>query len=211
MIYGYTRGSNGTIDQRNQANKIKEYTAGMGVDVNYIEDTVSSGKPLTDRKIFEVLNLLEKDDILVCAELSRMARNTEEVLKVGRLAVERGATIVVLNPSLEINAGLNSKIMLTVLGMAAEIERYYVRSRTRLAFEVRKKLIEKDGYFISKEGKKIRQLGTPPGSKKQLKIEGQIEQLHGLVNKGVTQANIAKILGVSRHTIGRTLKRFPIA
>ncbi len=210
MIYGYMRGSNGDIDLKNQRRKIASCDICSGADVKYIEDTVSSGKKYEDRGIAGVVDNLAAGDLLIVAELSRMARNTEEVLRIGRLVIEKKAKMLILNPKIDFDGGLSSDILLTVLGLAANIERYYIKSRTRIAFEQKKAEIAKNGYFISKAGKKIRQLGTPPGSKKKLKLEDKIDEVHTLLKKGVTQASVAKIYDVSRHTIMRLLLRFPL-
>lgn len=208
MIYGYMRGSNGEIDLRNQRNKIDKCDLAKDETVVYVSDTVSSGAPYEKRLICKTVSDLAEGDLLIVAELSRMARNTEEVLMIGRLVVEKGAKLCILNPLINFDGGLSSDILLTVLGLASNIERYYIRSRTRIAFESRKAQIAKNGYFISKAGKKIRQLGTPPGSKKRLKLEDKLDEVRSLVAKGVSQSAIAKIFGVSRHTIMRLLQRF---
>lgn len=157
-----------------------------------------------------MVSKLKKGDTLIVAELSRMARNTEEVLRIGREVVDKGASLLVLNPRIDFDGGLSSDILLTVLGLASNIERYYIRSRTRISFEQKKKDIKRQGFFISKAGKKVRQLGTPLGSVKKLKLEDKLDEVHNLIRKGVSQSAVSKILDVSRHTVSRLLKRFPL-
>lgn len=209
MIYAYMRASNGDVDLNNQRKKIARCDFASQGKIEYISDTVSSGQPYEKRQISLVVEKLTVDDVLLVAELSRMARNTEEVLMIARLVVQKGAKLHILNPQIDFDGSLSSDILLTVLGLASNIERYYIRSRTRIAFEHKKQEIKDKGFFVSKAGKRIRQLGTIAGSKKKLKLEDKIKEVHGLISKGVNQASISKIYGVSRHTVRRLLERFP--
>ncbi|KAA0437934.1 MAG: helix-turn-helix domain-containing protein [Candidatus Thioglobus sp.] len=209
MIYAYMRASNGDVDLKNQRKKLEACEFVKGKDIEFISDTVSSGKPYEQRKIASVVDGLKAGDVLLVAELSRMARNTEEVLKIGRLCVDKGASLKILNPVIDFDGGMQSEILLTVLGMASNIERYYIKSRTSIALARKKQEILEKGYFTSKDGKRIRQLGTVKGSKKKLKLEDRKDEIFILLDKGLTQSSIAKLLDVSRHTISRFLIRFP--
>ncbi|KAA0437598.1 MAG: helix-turn-helix domain-containing protein [Candidatus Thioglobus sp.] len=209
MIYAYMRASNGDVDLKNQRKKLEACEFVKGKDIEFISDTVSSGKPYEQRKIASVVDGLKAGDVLLVAELSRMARNTEEVLKIGRLCVDKGASLKILNPVIDFDGGMQSEILLTVLGMASNIERYYIKSRTSIALARKKQEIAEKGYFTTKDGKRIRQLGTVKGSKKKLKLEDRKDEIFILLDKGLTQSSIAKLLDVSRHTISRFLTRFP--
>lgn len=211
MNYGYIRASLGSIEKANQRDKIEEYATSRKLKVIYTEDTVSSGKPYSHRKIADLVEQTREGDLLIVAELSRLARNTEETLKISRLIIERKASLVILNPKIEFDGSISSEIVLTVLGMASNIERYYIRSRTKISLQRKKEEIARKGYFISKAGKKIRQLGSPKGSKKKVKLEGKIAELHNFINMGVSQSSISKILKVSRQCVASTLKRYPVA
>jgi DNA invertase Pin-like site-specific DNA recombinase len=38
------------------------------------------------------------------------------------------------------------------MGLASEIERHFIRTRTRQSLAIRKELIDKQGYFLNKKG-----------------------------------------------------------
>ncbi len=211
MIYGYLRGSTGDIDKANQRKAIERYAKKEKLKVTYIEDTVSSGKPYKDREISGLVEGLRDDDVLIVAELSRLARNVEESLMIGRKVLEHQAEMIILNPAINLSADddISTKIMLNTMAMSAEIERYYIRSRTKLSLQQRKEQIAKQGYFINKKGEKVRHLGTAKGSKKSLKLEPHKEEIYKLVGVGLSHEKIGKQYGVSRHTVAHFLKRFP--
>jgi len=212
MIYGYLRGSTGEIDKDNQRSAISKYAAKSNMRVSYVEDTVSSGKPYKEREIYNLVNNLRDNDILIVAELSRLARNVEESLTIQREVIERNATIIILNPQITLSAesDIMAKMMLNIMSMSAEMERYFIKSRTKLALQQRKEQIKSNGFFINKKGEKCYSLGTSKGDKKQLILDNKKEELHGYLLKGVSQSAISKIYGVSRHTVAYFLKRNPL-
>jgi DNA invertase Pin-like site-specific DNA recombinase len=212
MIYGYLRGSTGEIDKNNQRKSIEKYAKDNDYKVSYIDDTVSSGKPYKEREIYNLVSNLRADDVVIVAELSRLARNVEESLTISREVIERQASIIILNPKLEMKAesDIMAKMMLNIMSMSAEMERYFIRSRTKLSLQQRKEQIKEKGFFINKSGEKCYTLGTPKGAKKRLKLDDKIDEIHGYLLKELSQSAIAKIYGVNRHTIAKLLKRYPL-
>ncbi len=82
---------------------------------------------------------------------------------------------------------LQSKITATVLGLAAEIEREFISSRTKEALAARKAAGVK--------------LGRPQGKAKKLKLDAKRGEIQKYLNMGVSKAAIAKIVGCPSTTL----------
>jgi DNA invertase Pin-like site-specific DNA recombinase len=210
MVFGYLRGSNGEIDKSNQQKSIENYAKENHLSVIFTDDTVSSGEPYYKRKIKDIVDNLREKDILIVAELSRLARNLEESLTISREIIERKASLIILNPALEIKADndLMAKMMFSVMSMSAEIERYYIKSRTKISLQHRKELIKTQGFFINKKGEKVFQLGNKKGSKYNLKLESKKNEILKLRKTGLSHQKIATLYNVNRATVANFLKRY---
>jgi DNA invertase Pin-like site-specific DNA recombinase len=97
-VYGYLRGSTGDIDKNNQKDAISKVAKSRNIKIEYIEDTVSSGKPYAKRGISNLIDECNKGDSIIVAEVSRFARNTEEMLMISRICLEQGISLEILNP-----------------------------------------------------------------------------------------------------------------
>ncbi len=82
---------------------------------------------------------------------------------------------------------LQSRITATVLGMAAEIEREFISSRTKEALAVRKAAGMK--------------LGRPRGKAQKLKLDEKRDEIQKYLDLGVSKAAIAKIIGCPATTL----------
>ncbi len=215
MNYGYIRGSTGDVDKENQRKTISAIAKKRGLKINFIEDTVSSGKSFEQRQISTLIEQARKDDLILVAELSRFARDTEETLKIGRLALEKGINLEILNPSIRFDNSIATKAIITVMGLSSEMERYFIKSRTRISLQHRKELIKKNGFFRNKDGEKVYQLGAKKGKKQTLKLEPKKEIIYDYLSKGLSKVSICKLLSnekdgkISRGALDRFLKRFP--
>ncbi len=88
-----------------------------------------SGKSRDGRtELATVLEFLRPGDELVVQRLDRLGRDTRDVLNVVFEIEQKGATLRVLNPAIS-TGGIEGKIMMTVLGLVAEMERNFLRER----------------------------------------------------------------------------------
>jgi len=81
---------------------------------------------------------------------------------------------------------LQTKVMVTLCGLFAEIERDLVAERM------------KEGCAAARKGK---QLGRPKGALGTSKLTSREADIQNLLAKTVSKASIAKIMGVSRSTL----------
>jgi DNA invertase Pin-like site-specific DNA recombinase len=97
----------------------------------FIEVDISSRKTKKERKIEMLTNKLQKGDILIVAELSRIGRNMLETLNIINELSEKGIQLVfVRQPELS-TVGPHGKLILAIYSYFAEAEREYFSIRTK--------------------------------------------------------------------------------
>ncbi len=65
---------------------------------------------------------------MVVAKLDRLGRSTRDILNIVHELEAKGASLVVLDPALE-TQGVIGKMVITILGMVAEMELSHIRAR----------------------------------------------------------------------------------
>ena len=129
-----------------------------------------------------ILDFLRPGDELVVTRLDRLGRSTRYVLNIVHECEQRSASLTVLEPHVS-TRGDTGRIVLTVLGMVAEMERGFIKARQR------------DGIAKAKEA------GVYTGGKRRI----DPEKVKGLRAEGKGPTEIAKALGVSRMQVHRIL------
>ena len=81
-----------------------------------------------------VLQFLRAGDELVVTRLDRLGRDTRDVLNLIYECEQRGASVTVLDPHVS-TRGEMGHIVLTVLGMVAQMERRFIKERQREGIE----------------------------------------------------------------------------
>ena len=76
MIYGYIRVSSDKQTVENQRFEINNFCEREQLKIDgWIEETISGTKSYNKRELGKLLNRVQKDDLIICAELSRLGRN----------------------------------------------------------------------------------------------------------------------------------------
>ena len=188
-IIAYLRISTEKQDEASQRNIIlTHYNFPHEPDIDWLYDTASGGTPWQSRAIAGALDRLTTGDTLIVSEISRIARSTVGVLTFLQAAAERGVTVIAVKSGIRLDGSTASKIVVTVLAMAAEIERDLLRERTSSALQARKAR----GLPI---GRQAGALG------KRNKLSGRAAEIAPLLAAKVPRAAIARVLGVSRQTL----------
>jgi DNA invertase Pin-like site-specific DNA recombinase len=140
------------------------------------------------------------DKVCIC-ELSRLGRNTIEVLKAVELLNESKISLYIHNLGLETlieatkEVSISSKLMITMLAEFASMERTQIAQRMQSGFK----------NFIANGGK----TGPEKGSKKDRdKLKEEHADIIRLLNKNMSIRNISKITGKSTTTIQKIKKEF---
>ena len=183
----YIRTSTDKQDLNNQKLEILEYVRKKDLKVDsFVEITISSHKTTKQRRIEEVLQMLTPSDTLIVTELSRLGRSTAEVIALVNELVARQIRIIVLKQNLDINQhDMNSKIVVTLFSLFAELERDLISLRTKEALATKKL-----------QGVK---LGKPKGTIQKSKFDADRERIKELLSLGLSVRKIAKLLGYSNH------------
>lgn len=155
----YSRVSTNSQDYKRQTEELLEFSKNNNYEVvNVFEEKVSGGKTNEERpQLLEMINFIKsnKIDKVLCWELSRLGRNTIEVLKTIQLLNEncislyiKNHNIETLNNKCEINP--MSQFLIQILTSVSEMEKTQIRQRIKSGYEsFRKnggKVGRKDGF-----------------------------------------------------------------
>lgn len=186
-IVAYLRASTDKQDLSHQKLEILELARCRDLHVDeYLELTVSSRKTSQQRRIDELVQMLEATDTLIVTELSRLGRSTAEVIALVNALVEGNIRLIVIKQNLDISRqDMNSKIIITLFSLFAELERDLISLRTREALAAKKA-----------QGQR---LGKPKGTLQKSKFDRDVERIKELLGYGLSVRKIAKVLGYSSH------------
>jgi DNA invertase Pin-like site-specific DNA recombinase len=140
----YSRVSTITQDYKRQTEELTEYSRKMGYEVvKSFEEKISGGKDNEDRpKLMAMINFIKENKIdkVLCWELSRIGRNTIEVLKTIKLLNDncialyiKNYNIETLNDKCEINP--LSQFMIQILTSVSEMEKTTIRLRVKSGYD----------------------------------------------------------------------------
>lgn len=191
-VYAYLRVSTDAQDVDNQRRGVAEYCAGKGWLPGYFEDTASGRTPWRERTLGKLLEQMQRGDVLVCAEVSRLARSTLQVLEICKLAAERGLCLHIVKTGQVIDDSMASKVLTTMLALAGEIERDMISARTKESLA-----------RLKAEGVK---LGRPEGPARVLMLDAEAKQIDSLIACNVPLRAVARVVRCSPQTLYAWLK-----
>ena len=73
----------------------------------YIEETISSRKPLSQRKLGKLLKKLQKGDVVITTEISRLGRNMLEVMGILQTCLEKECEIITVKENYHLGGEIN--------------------------------------------------------------------------------------------------------
>jgi len=174
---GYARVSTLDQDLDIQLAKLK----GEGCEIIRSEK-VSGGSRDGRPELATVLEFLRPGDEVVVTRLDRLGRDTRDVLNLIHECEEKGGFVTVLDPHVS-TRGEMGHVVLTVLGMVAQMERRFIKERQR------------DGIENAKVA------GVYKGGKRRLNRA----EVRAMSVAGNGPAAIARALGCSRMQVYRIL------
>lgn len=158
-------------------------------NMNIFKDTKSGALSWRERELENILNQTKENDQLIVSELSRIGRGTADVLDFLAKAASKKLKIVAVKNNMIFDGSISSKIFATVMALASEIERDFIRQRT------------KEGMQNAREKGVI--IGRPKGKKSGSKLDKQSREIEKLLTAEVNKSSICKILNCSRGTLDR--------
>ena len=183
----YLRVSTNTQDLNNQKLAILDFARKERFQVDeFVEITISSRRRQQRSQLQETIGQLNKGDRLIVSELSRLGRSLGQVIAIIDSLVKRKILFVAIKEAIRFEGKqtLQSKVMVTLFALFAEVERDLISERT------------KEGLAAARAKGKL--LGRPKGSLGRSKLEGREQEIQMLLTRGVSKASIAKITDVSR-------------
>lgn len=159
----------------------------------YIEETISSRKPLSQRKLGKLLKKLQKGDVVITTEISRLGRNMLEVMGILQTCLEKECEIITVKENYHLGADIQSKVLAFAFSLASEIERQLISQRTKEALK-----------RLKNEGK---HLGRPFGFSYK-KLKKKHHKVVELLEKGISKTEIARLMGCSWTTLHRYIKEY---
>jgi len=183
--FGYVRVSLESENPENQVKAIEEFAKANGIELlKVFQDIgVSGSKPAFEReeflKMYEAARLLDVKTVIVL-DLTRLGRDLFDLIETYKRLLEEGFTILFVKHP-ELNAPEEKspiseavrKALLTLLAVAAEMERAFIRERTKAAME-----------RLRKEGKK---LGRP-------QYPFPADEVRRLLDQGYSVSEIHRLL-----------------
>lgn len=174
---GYARVSTTDQDLDIQVARLK--AAGCEI----VRSETGSGASRTGRTELEtIMQFLRAGDELVVLRLDRLGRSTRDVLNLVHELEEKGASLRVLEPEVT-TAGSMGRMVITILGMVADMELKFIKDRQRAGIEA------------------ARAEGIYRGRKKNV----DDDEIRRRVTEGASKAEVARQLKVSRMTVYRAL------
>ena len=195
MTYGYIRVSSDKQTVENQRFEIKNFCKRQNMKVDgWIEETISGTKNYSKRRLGVLLKKVEKGDLIICSELSRLGRSLFMIMDILNICMNKECQVWTIKDNYRLGDDISSKVLAFAFGLSAEIERNLISQRTKEAL-ARKKA---EGVV----------LGRPKGRRtapEKHKLYFKRQLIVSLLNEGVSKRQIAIIVKVDRGTLNRDI------
>lgn len=183
MKLAYLRVSSEDQNLARQEDAIKPYK----VDKVYIDKI--SGKNIMERpQLNDLLDYAREGDQIIVVSFDRLARNARHLLEIVDKLEAKGVELISIKENLDTSTPIG-RLMLTMLGGLAELERSNIRER------------QAHGIKLAKER------GVYKG-RQEIKLDDKFIALYNkYLNKEIeTKKELAEVYGVSRPTIYKLIK-----
>lgn len=184
MVYGYVRISTGTQTLENQKIQIKKYCKEHKLHkIQWIAEVVSGTINPDKRKLGDLLKILNKGDIIVCTEISRLGRSMIMIMNVLDECLNKGVQVYAIKENFVLDDSIACKALMFAFGLSATIEADLISERTKMGLE-----------RARKKGKRIgRQKGEKPHRFKLTPYKSKIKRY---IKEGRSVYSMAKEFGV---------------
>lgn len=195
MIYGYIRVSSDKQTVENQRFEIDNFCDREQLNIDgWIEETISGTKAYATRELGRLLKKVQKDDLIICAELSRLGRNLFMKMEILNICMTKECKVWTIKDNYRLGEDIQSKVLAFAFGLSAEIERNLISQRTMEALA----RLKADGKHIGRE-KGVRNVQLNKVCVKKHNI------ILSLLDRNTSILEIAKKIKVARGTLYRYL------
>lgn len=195
MNYGYIRVSSDKQTVENQRFEINNFCQKEHLKIDgWIEETISGTKAYNKRELGVLLKKIDKDDLIICAELSRLGRNLFMIMEILNICMAKECRVWTIKDNYRLGDDIQSKVLAFAFGLSAEIERNLISQRTKEALA-----------RLKAEGKHVgRSMGVKNKDFNKI-CQSNHEYICEELYKKVSIPLIAKNIGVSKGTLYRYL------
>ena len=193
-VFGYIRVSTDLQNCANQRFEIENFAKNHNIIIDeWVEETISSRKKLDERKLGKLLKRIQCNDVIITTEISRLGRNMLEVMGILQHCLEKECEIITIKENYHLGADIQSKVLAFAFSLASEIERQLISQRTKESLK-----------RLKNEGK---HLGRPYGFSYK-KLRKKHNKIKELLQKNVSKAEIARLMGCTWSTLHRYVKDY---
>ena len=182
MNVAYVRVSTVEQNENRQLDALEKHN----IDKWFIEKV--SGKDKNRPELQKMLDYVREDDTIYIHDLSRLARNTKDLLEIVELLESKKVSLVSNKENID-SSTPTGKLMLTMIGAIAEFERQNLLER------------QKEGIAIAKAKGKYK-------GRKAVDIPNFEELYQRYLNRTFTKSELAKELNISRPTLDKMIKDY---
>ena len=181
------------LDQQRLAIWDYAQTHQLSID-EFVSAKASSQKNLAQRRINDLFVRLQPTDVLLVSELSRLGRSVGQIIFLIEKLIAKQVRLVAIKEGIDLlgKADLQTKVMITLFSLFAEIERDLISERT------------KEGLAAARAKGKI--IGRPKGVLGKSRLDGKEKEIQLLLQKDVSKSAIARILEVPDPTLRHFIK-----
>ena len=199
QVIAYLRISTEEQELNSQKLELHEYARKNDIKINqFIEVEISSRKSTQARRIDELLENLHTGDLLLVSELSRLGRSVGQIIQIVDTLVRKKIRLVTVKESIKIDGkqDIQTKTMITMFSLFAEVERDLISERT------------KQGLLAAKQKGKL--LGRPKGPGKS-RLDQFKPEIEALLNNGSSKTFIAKRYKTSLPNLYKWIKNHELS
>ena len=193
MIYGYIRVSSDKQTVENQRFEINNFCKRQSMKIDgWIEETISGTKAYNKRELGKLLKRVQQDDLIICAELSRLGRNLFMIMEILNLCMNKECRVWTIKDNYRLGDDIQSKVLAFAFGLSAEIERNLISQRTKEALARKRQ----EGVV----------LGRPKGRRSapnKYKLYAKRNLICEMIKANISKRKIAKLCKVDRKTLCR--------
>lgn len=149
-----------------------------------------SGKDTNRPQLKAMLEFAREGDTIYIHDLSRLGRNTADLLKITEQLKDKGINLVSNKESIDTSTA-TGKLMFTMIAAIAEFERTNLKERQR------------EGIAIAKQKGKYK-------GRKEVSIDKNLfdEQMKRYYSREINKTQLAKVFGVSRPTLDKLIQEY---
>jgi DNA invertase Pin-like site-specific DNA recombinase len=186
----YLRVSTGRQDLDQQKLAVLDYAHTHRVTVDAFLETQRSSQRATQKvELLQMIEALQPGDRLIVSELSRLGRSLSQILQIIDRLRQKEVRLVAIKEAIRFEGrhNIQTKAMIALFGLFAEVERDLIAERT------------KEGLAAAKA--RGQRLGRPQGALSKSKLDDKAADIRSLLQKHVSKASIARIMDVSPTTL----------